>query len=78
MADSRIGKPITGIGIKPDDRFVVPLCGRCHRHQHSASERVWWNGRDIDPVLVSLALFSVSGDHDAASKIVAAAFRFQR
>ena len=78
MADSRIGKPITGIGIRPDDRFVVPLCGRCHRHQHSTSERIWWNRREIDPVLVALALFSVSGDYEAAAKIVAAALRFQR
>lgn len=75
MADSRIAKPITGIGIKPDDRFVVPLCGRCHRGQHSRGERAWWQARQVDPVLVALALFSVSGDHDEGSKIVAAALR---
>lgn len=77
-ADARIAKPITGVGIKPDDRFVVPLCGRCHRGQHSRGERAWWQIKQIDPILIALALFSVSGDYDAGAKIVAAALRFQR
>jgi hypothetical protein len=73
-SDPRIAKPITGIGIKPDDRFVVPLCGRHHREQHQFNEREWWYGK-VDPVLIALALFSVSGDHAAGTKIVEAALR---
>ena len=75
-ADPRIAKPITGIGIKPDDRFTVPLCGRHNREQHESNERSWWRERRIDPVLVSLALFSISGDIEQAEKIIhAASFR---
>src|SRR5512139_1657593 len=74
-ADARIAKPITGVGIKPDDRFVIPLCGAHHRGQHSRGERQWWEARQIDPVLISLALFSVSGDYDAGTQIIQATLR---
>lgn len=78
MADPRIAKPITGIGVKPDDRFVVPLSGRMHREQHEIGERKFWEARGIDPVLIALALFSVSGDHAEGTKIIEKALRFQR
>src|SRR5512139_1919761 len=72
-ADSRIAKPITGIGIKPDDCFVLPLCGKHHRLQHEIGEYSFWHLGD--PVLWSLALFAVSGDYEAGTKIIEAAFR---
>lgn len=72
-ADARIAKPITGIAIKPDDRFVLPLCGYCHRLQHHIGEDGFWNG--CDPELWALALYSISGEHEAGEQIVQAALR---
>ena len=28
-----------GTGLKPSDRFVIPLCGEHHAHQHNISEQ---------------------------------------
>jgi hypothetical protein len=72
-ADARIAKPITGISIKPDDRFVLPLCGKDHRRQHAIGEKNFWV--DCEPELWALALYSISGDHAEGEKIVQAAFR---
>lgn len=73
MADRTVAKPMTGIAIKPDDRFVNPLCGVHHRHQHEAgNERDWWIMAGIDPVKLALALYSVSGNYEAGLRIIAA------
>lgn len=72
FADPRAAKPITGMGIKPDDRWTVPLCGRHHRNQHSKGERRFWQDMGIDPIFVALALDAVSGDHEAGCQIVTA------
>ena len=74
-ADARIAKPITGLGIKPDDRFVLPWCGKDHRRQQAIGEKTFWDG--CDPELWALALYSVSGDQEAGERIVQAAFRDQ-
>ena len=73
-SDARIGFKNPGVGAKPDDRFVLPLCGKCHRLQHQIGENSFW--KDRDPLLVALALYSVSGDNEAGEKIVQAAFRY--
>jgi hypothetical protein len=71
MSDARIAKPETGIGRKPPDYFVVPLCGRHHRQQHEGSEReFWWC--EQEPILKALALYAVSGDYEAGLQIVKA------
>ena len=62
-SDSSVGKPSTGMGQKPDDKYSVPLCVSDHADQHAyGSERYWWKEKYIDPIKVSLALFAVSGD----------------
>lgn len=71
MADPRIGKPNSGLGKKPPDWFTIPLCSRHHRDQHSMGERLWWTSKDIDPILIALALYAVSGDQAAGERIVA-------
>lgn len=71
MPDPTIAKPLTGIAIKPDDKFTVPLCGKHHRDQHGMSEREWWYGRG-DPVKIALALYAVSGDHELGERIALA------
>ncbi len=70
MLDSRIAKPVTGMQIKPDDKFTLPLCGRCHRLQHAGSEAAFWRSQETDPVLLSLAIFSASGDAQEAERIM--------
>ena len=68
LADARIGKPNAGIGAKPDDKYVLPLCGVHHRQQHNHGEKNFWHGQD--PVLLALAIYSVSGDAEAAEHII--------
>jgi hypothetical protein len=70
--EPKAAKPITGAGTKPDDKFVVPLCSKCHREQHGGKERAFWNGREIDPIFLALALYSVSGDYDRGLTIIGA------
>lgn len=67
-----VGKRHCGIAEKPDDKWTVPLCSRCHFFQHNSSERLWWDCNDIDPIKVCQELYEVSGDHAKGSKIVAA------
>ena len=74
-ADARIAKPIPGIGVTPDDRFVLPLCGKHHDQQHRIGETAFWDA--CDPELWALALYSISGDQEAGERIVQAAFRCQ-
>jgi hypothetical protein len=74
MPDPTIAKPLTGLGIKPDDKFTVPLCGDHHRTQHANKEAVFWSrwGRNCDPVKLALALYAVSGDHELGERIALA------
>lgn len=73
MADRSVCKRQTGKGEKPDDAFSVPLCGRCHRDQHSMNEREFWRRVGIDPIRVALALHYWSGDADACALILVTA-----
>lgn len=73
MADRSIAKPVTGMATKCDDRFTVPLCGGHHRQQHDhGNEHRWWMLSGIDPIKAALAIYSVSGDFQRGSEIVAA------
>ncbi len=76
MEDARIAKPLTGMGIKPDDRFTLPMCGRHHREQHSMNEYKFWLMQAIDPVLTALALYSIFGDAEEAERIINAQHRW--
>lgn len=62
--DAEAGKPITGKGQKPADRWATPLCPACHRNgpgcQHSTNERAWWAARRIDPVAACRRLYDLS------------------
>lgn len=68
--DPRAAKRPAGYGEKPSDEWVVPLCGNDHRAQHKGNERAFWQTIGIDPVFVALALWRVSGDHEAGEQIV--------
>lgn len=70
--DPSVGKNGRGIGSKDHDKFALPLCGRCHRAQHDhGDEREWWSPRD--PVKLALAIYSVKGNYEEASRIIRAA-----
>lgn len=53
-----------GMGYKPDARWLVPLCPSCHRiDQHTKEgEPAFWARLGIDPVDLSLRLWTVTGD----------------
>lgn len=52
-----VGKPITGMGIRPDDKWALPLCHKHHIHgQHLNGERIWWAEQGIDPIQLCLRL----------------------
>lgn len=71
FADPRAAKEITGIGTKPSDVFTVPLCWDHHREQHAVGdERKFWRSVGIDPIFISLALWRISGDHEAGCQII--------
>lgn len=64
-ADFLRGKPITGIGRKPEDFWTVPLCPDDHRNgpnsQHGhGDEREWWELHRIDPLDVATRLYEAS------------------
>lgn len=71
-AEPRAGKRHTGMGEKPADRFTVPLCNEHHREQHSGNERAFWAGKEIDPIMLSLALYGVTGNHEAGEQAIRA------
>lgn len=70
LADGRVGKPITGIGIKPDDCWVVPLCHTHHAQQHEKGEIGFWFNYAIDPIIIALALWQASGDQMRGERII--------
>jgi len=59
-----------GVGMKPGDRYVVPLCTACHAEQHRVGELTFWATLRVDPLNVAFRLWTVSGDIDAAERIV--------
>jgi hypothetical protein len=70
-ASASYAKRITGIGTKPDDAWVVPLCPDCHRNgpenQHTG-ERKFWEKLGVDPLKTAQSLFvagKVFADTDA-------------
>jgi hypothetical protein len=62
IRQSAPGKPLTGMGLKPDDRYTVPLCHDCHMTQHRVGEKPFFAKLGIDPLKVASDLFEVSPD----------------
>jgi hypothetical protein len=59
-----------GVGVKPGDRYTVPLCTVCHAKQHRIGELTFWSALRIDPVNVALRLWTVSADIQAGERTV--------
>lgn len=69
MASPERGKGYTGKGMKPDDRYVTPLCSiipgvrtGCHYDQSDRkSEAAFWERRGLDPFAIAERLWVESG-----------------
>jgi len=59
-----------GVGVKPGDRYAVPLCAACHAKQHRVGELTFWSALRFDPLNVALRLWTVSADIEAGKRIV--------
>ena len=59
-----------GAGMKPGDRYAVPLCTACHAKQHRIGELSFWCALRIDPVNVASWLWTVSADVKAGERTV--------
>ncbi|MGH0004484.1 hypothetical protein ACQU0X_30840 [Pseudovibrio ascidiaceicola] len=66
-------KPKTGKARKPDDCWVVPMIREEHDKQHGMSEPLFWKQQGIDPLAVARDLYAVSGDEEAAKRILTVA-----
>ena len=62
-------------GVKPGDRYAVPLCAACHAKQHRVGELTFWSGLRIDPLNVALRNWTISADVSAGERTV---FRARR
>lgn len=52
-------KPPTGMGEKPSDCWVLPLCRTHHDDQHRNNELAWWARHGFhDPFAVAVALYA--------------------
>jgi hypothetical protein len=59
-----------GVGMKPADRYAIPLCTTCHAKQHRLGELTFWSALRIDPVNVALRLWTISADVKAGERTV--------
>ena len=59
-----------GVGVKPGDRYAIPLCTACHTKQHRIGELTFWSALRIDPLNVALRLWTVSGDEKGGARTV--------
>ena len=59
-----------GVGVRPGDRYAVPLCAACHAKQLRIGELTFWSALRIDPVNVALRLWTISADIKAGERTV--------
>jgi hypothetical protein len=71
MSDAKYRKFNPG-SKRPSDVYLIPLCGRHHREQHSMSEYEFWSGLGVDPIKIALKLFDCSGDAEEGERIILA------
>ncbi|WJR66999.1 hypothetical protein QTA58_22885 [Neorhizobium sp. CSC1952] len=73
--DKRFGKHMRGKGTKAGDNWTLPLLPDEHRTgpnaQHKTGhEQAWWEAHGIDANTLADRLWRVSGDTEAAIKII--------
>ncbi len=71
------GKPNPGVGMKPDDKYSLPLCPTCHtdspQAQHEVGEIKFWAALGIEPLVVCSRLYAVSPDVEKMRAVIQAA-----
>ena len=67
---STAGKPVTGMGTRPDDCFTVPLCRDCHAEQHRDGETHFWSNVGINPLHLAEKLYRLSPNQEAMRAVV--------
>lgn len=78
-AHIRAGSPLhnkkaTGAGQKASDCWTLPLHRSQHDDQHASGDELgWWRSHGIDPFELSIRLYEVTGDIEAATRIIRAA-----
>lgn len=61
------GKEPEGGGRTADDRWTLPGCRQHHDRQHDAGDELaFWRDMGIDPFLLALVLWGLTGNHWAA------------
>lgn len=60
------GKEPAGAGQTSDDRWTLPGCRPHHDRQHRGAELAFWHSVGIDPFLLALVLWGLSGNYYAA------------
>jgi hypothetical protein len=66
-------KKWTGGQQKPDDAWTLPMLPEEHKAQHSENELAFYKRHGIDPFDLAARLYEVSGDTEAAIRIIAEA-----
>ncbi len=61
---------LTGMGIKPDDRWSVPLCHHCHMRQHRRSQKAFWDALDLNPDEIAEELYARSPNLDDMRRVL--------
>lgn len=70
-AGSRMhGKEPAGGAQTSDDRWALPLCRIHHDRQHSENELEFWQRHGIDPFLLALVLWGLTGNEFAARQVI--------
>ncbi len=71
MSRADLGKA-NAMSSKPDDKYAVPLCSRCHTgDQHTKfGEPEFWARLGIDPLDLALRLWAVTGNIEAGIRAV--------
>lgn len=63
------GKEPAGAGQTSDDRWTLPGC-RPHHNAEGGNEQAFWARFGIDPFLLALVLWGVTGDYHAACQVL--------
>lgn len=65
LSSAAYGKA-SGLGKKPEAKWVLPLCSHDHRlaktAQHNRSEQEFWDSLGINPLLAATKLWDARGD----------------
>ncbi len=64
------GKEGAGGAQTSDDRWTLPGCRPHHDEQHAGAELEFWSRYGIDPFLLALVLWGLSGDEYAATAAI--------